>query len=242
MKPLNAFPPAMLAACEAAIAAKIFYESAFQKFVVDKMGGYGCEAVLMREARIDEGVPPSAVNARLEALREEVRVAPRGHYLLVQLSYPGRTYFQCIASLGDGELAAGCSFDTYDTRPSTAKVLERTFGHEIYACRKAIESERRRQRDLTVLAEQGWQVGTELKSLVDGSKHYSTARVTGVDYDNGVVALYLIRRGSPKRWTATWGAARIAAALAEGVTEVEVHASINPQQTGGEPDGEFQLL
>lgn len=242
MKTLDAFPPAMRSACEAAIAAKIFYESDFQKFVVAKMGGYGCEAVLTREAVIEEGLPPNMVNTRLAELGEEVCQKPRGHYILVRRSYPGRTYFQFVASLGDGELGTGGAYDTFDSTPSAETVLERTVGYEIYLCRKAVEADRRRRRDVAVLIEHGWQVGMELKNLRDGSTHYSTARITGIDREKGGISLYLTRRGSPTRWRTTWGASAVAEALAHGAAYCKDANRSTPQQSMGESDVKLKLL
>ena len=51
------FPPAMLAACEAALDAGIFYNDQFDDFVFKHMGGFGCDAVLIEVVDLDGAAP-----------------------------------------------------------------------------------------------------------------------------------------------------------------------------------------
>ena len=208
---LTAFPAAMIAACEAALEADVFYQDPFVEFVVDRMGGYDCQAVLVEHLNVGRDDSAEAKELRHD-LAKRVKSASRGHYGIVQRQRDdGSQSYALIVSDGTGELATGGRFDSHDELPTGAKVLERMVGYEIYLCRKAVEADRLLQSNVSALREFGFRPGMEFKDVkVSGeTKVFAKAVVQSTNADTGMVSLLLNRRGSAKRWTLERGAKRL---------------------------------
>lgn len=204
------FPPAMLAACEAALDAGIFYNDQFDDFVFKHMGGFGCDAVLIEVVDLDGAAPDfwdaqRELNKRLEAA---VLTAPRGHYAVIrQQTASVGTIYKTIVSDGHGDRpATGGSFDTYREMPTLEKVLERFVGYEIYLCRKMLEQERAHQSARKAISDYGIRPGMEFRNIEIRGEKFSTASVTEIHESTGEVTLNLVRRGSRQRWTTTLAA------------------------------------
>lgn len=221
------FPADMVAACNAALDAGIFYNDQFEAFVLGRMGGFGCEAVLMEVAELDCGHPDHwqmqrDLSRRLEAA---VVAAPRGHYVVIRKTRSDRapTYFFMVSDGTEDRSSVGGSYDYYDALPSGEKVLERMVGYEIYLCRKAIEQARARQSACSAIGKYGIRLGMEFRNIEVGGEKFSTATVSEIHEKAGEVTLYLVRRGSRQRWNATVAADSLVqrAGLAQKRTEAE---------------------
>jgi len=225
---LSAFPTAMIAACAAALDADVFYQDAFAAFVVDRMGGYDCEAALVEHLNVGRDDSDTAKALRRD-LATRVKAAPRGHYGIVQRqSENGTLSYALIVSDGTGELATGGRFDSHYEIPTGAKVLERMVGYEIYQCRKAVEADRLLKSNVAALAEFAFQPGMEFKNVkVSGEvKPYAKAVVRATNAETGMVSLLLTRRGSAKRWTLERGAKRLAEMVGLRAEDVDKHPFI----------------
>lgn len=203
------FTDALVAACNLALDAKIFYEEEFKAFVIEKMGGLGCEGVLVKV--VDE-IYGEQVHKEASDL---IKNSPRGHYLLYryQSQSDGKDRFKVIISNGYGELGVGGSYDSYDAMPAPEKVVARMLGYEIYKCRHYLEAQRERAADIAALKHFGFQPGYTCKDIRIGSDKFATAKVTATHPESGTVELFLTKRGSPKRWVHTLGAAHLARKL-----------------------------
>ena len=54
---LDSFPSKMVEACNLAIDHGIFYNEEFESFVLEKIGGFGCEAVLVEPGKRQTSAP-----------------------------------------------------------------------------------------------------------------------------------------------------------------------------------------
>lgn len=208
---LNDFPPAMVAACNAALDAGIFYNDQFDDFVFKHMGGFGCEAVLIEVAELDGTAPDfwekqRELNKRLEAA---VIAAPRGHYAVIRKATESHgVIYKLIVSDGHGDRpAVGGAHDSYDAMPTAEKVLERFVGYEIYLCRKVLETKRYNDRCIAAMKEHGLHIGYTFKGEfeVNGDK-FSTVTITEVAPATGHIKIHMAKRGSRNRFEAWLGA------------------------------------
>lgn len=229
---VSEFPENMIEGCEAALDAGVFYQDAFCDFVVRHMGGYGCEAVLVETVtEPDRGSPDyfELKRATMGGLSQRIAASPRGHYALVKYTgSDGTDRYTVKVSDGSGKLAVGGSYDGYDTPPTSEKVLNRMVGYEIYKCRHAVEEKRRIEADIASLEKHGFKVGMEFKDYKHPgeTKRFSKAVVEAIYPENGTIKLFLVRRGTSKRWNVTTGAKRFAEAVGASVPEPEKHPFI----------------
>lgn len=207
---LSDFPVAMIAACEAALDAAIFYDDAFQAFARQHMGGYGCKATLIEVVEMDASIEKNwemrkAMHARIYA---DVIAAPRGHYIVVRTQREQRIFFKTYVSDGHGDqLAVGGSHDTYDMMPSADKVLDRMVGYEVYLCRKAIEANRYYTKCIGMMREFGLHIGFTFKGEFKfNADKFSTVTITQIVEATGQIKVHLTKRGSSKRYEAWLGA------------------------------------
>lgn len=212
-KNLADFPANMVAGCEAAIDADVFYQDDFRDFVVKHMGGYDCEPVFVEMVEYDVNAPDYHERLREvgKALSERIKALPRGHYAVIRRfgfkSDNGSSY-SAIMSEGMGHLATGGSHDGYPAPPPGEKVRERMVGYEIYECRHLVQAKRVLEADVATLIQHGFQAGQEFKDYrhPGETKRYSKAVIEAVYAETGRLKLLLTRRGSPKRWNAECGA------------------------------------
>jgi len=210
------FPAAMVEACEAALDAGVFYQDAFRDYVVQHMGGYGCEAVLVETVTVPDRSAPDYFELKRAAMIElsnRIAASPRGHYALVKYTGNDGTHrYSPKVSDGSGKLAVGAAYDSYDAPPSGDKVLERMVGYEIYECRNAVEAKRRIEADIAALVRHSFKVGMEFKNYKQPGepKPYSKAAIQEIYPEFGQIKLHLTKRGSPKRWSVSIGALALA--------------------------------
>ena len=198
------FTEQMIAACGAALDAGVFYEDAFEKFVVDHMGGYDCKAVfikklvLTREMNFMKEARPLVVG-----FEKEIAALPRGSYGLVERPMADdRIIFDTVVSDGTGENAVGGSFDHYYEEPAGTRILERMVGYEIYLCRKHVQKIRDAKVDNEAVSAYSLCAGRVFKGFSMPGDNYSTATITDV-YGDGQVKAVLVKRGSRRRWALT---------------------------------------
>lgn len=221
------FNPSMIAGCEAALDAGVFYQDAFEDFVVKQMGGFNCEAHLAMNLLIDHRDISRTARQQSNLVMElEQRVAamPRGHYAIIKtINPPDTVFFRFMVSDGSGKISTGGKFDSYDIEPGPEKVLRKMFGYEIYLCRKLVEQRRAKACDISAMISLNIHVGMKIKGYrASGEvKPFSSASVIEVHPETGMLKLLLIRRGTSKRWIETVGATR----LKEYLTEVETPES-----------------
>ncbi|MHB0927729.1 MAG: hypothetical protein ACYC3W_02240 [Candidatus Nanopelagicales bacterium] len=220
------FTPSMIAGCEAALDAGVFYQDAFENFVIEHMGGFDCEAKLATTLRIDLRSSEESARSVFEMtqpLEAEIAAMPRGHYAIIQtLHKHGSSFFKFVVADGSGKLSTGGRYDTYDAEPSAEHVLRKMLGYEIYLCRKLVEQRRETVRDIAAMTSLDIHVGMKIKikdyRAPGEVKPFSSATVIEVHPETGTFKLMLMRRGTSKRWTHTVGAARLKSLLADVAT------------------------
>lgn len=212
---LNDFPADMVAACNAAIDAGLFYNTEFDAFVLKRMGGYGCEAVLMEIADLDSNASDhfEAQRALCQRLEAAVVAAPRGHYAVLRfapMSHRG-TFYKLMVSDGHGDRPAnGGAHDSYDALPTGEKVLQRMVEYEIYLCRQVLEKQRATAKRVAAAKEHGLCAGyTHKGAFRVGTDTFSTVSIIAMG-DDGQVKLHMTKRGSPKRYEVWIGAGEFA--------------------------------
>lgn len=208
------FPPAMVTAVDAALAAGLFYDTDIHRFVLEYMGGPGCTPVLLREVTLTLGD-----RSQEEAIWEELTRSPRGTYAILHYRRDdGYVSHRAPMSDGSGDLSGHACYDPFDPDDPTgpAHALDRLVGYEIYLCRKAVEVVRGTTRNLAAQAVHRFAVGQRLTCpLWFGATQYSSASITAIDPSTGEVTLELVRRGSPRRPRRTLGTADLASLLAD---------------------------
>ena len=231
---LTKFPDSMIAACETALDKGIFYQTEFDKFVIDYMGGYGCEAVLISE-EIKPNINLQVKREILAKLEDRVINSPRGHYILIQGTFhdgPERKFWKVMVSDGTKELATGGHYDTYLEIPPPEKILDRMVGYEIYTCRDLVEKKRRAEVNIRVLHKNHFTIGQQFKNIrISGSgTPFSTASITHVSDTTGSVTLFLTRRGTKKKWTACIGASELESEIQRQAAKLAKTAIETPQK------------
>lgn len=236
---LAACSAAMIAGCEAALDAEVFYQDEFKDFVVKHMDGYDCKPVFVEAVEYD--CQASDYHERMreigKPLAERIKASPRGHYAVIcRRVGDGRLSYSAIMSAGSGKMATGGSFDGYEDVPPGEKVLDRMVGYEIYTCRQALEEKRRVDANVAALNEHGFLVGQEFKNYrhPGDTKRYSKAVIEAVYPETGRLKLLLTRRGSAKRWNGECGAAWFAEEVGVRTREPEKHPFIVVKTIGND--------
>lgn len=205
---LNKFTAAMIAGCNAALDAGIFYNDEFKPFVIKHMGGLDCVPVLHRivELQWDDREKMVEMRQELKDLTNTVKASPRGTYAVkIKKMHGAPTLYSFLISDGSGELAPGGQWDTQEKVVTGEYAVTKMMGYEIYSCRKILEEMRREEEDLKALHEHKLSVGMEFKDYKDpgDSKKFSKAIIQRIHADTGNVELLLTRRGTKKQWTTT---------------------------------------
>lgn len=219
------FTPSMIAGCEAALDAGVFYQDVFVDWVIDRMGGFGCEATLASTLTIDRDAPqePRQEFLSIQSLQQRIAGMPRGHYAIIKTTGSGgNTFFRFVVSDGSGDVSTGGKYDAYDIEPSAELVLRKMLEYEIYLCREFVEQRRQKARDIEALTFLNIHVGMKIKDYkAPGDvRPFSSATVIEVHPETGMLKLLLMRRGTSKRWEDTVGATWLKGLL----TEVEAPA------------------
>lgn len=217
-KPLDAYSVAMVAGCNAALDAGVYYQDDFRDFVLHHMGGPGFEPKLLEIVELDMRAEDYLAHqkAERERIRQKLTESPRGHYVLFKriTDDSNRRAWTSVMSSGDG-IGQGGSFDSHDAQPTAEKLVERMVGYEIYCCRKDLEDNRRIAANVAALTEHQFAPGQSFKNYKHPgeTKVFSKATVVEVFPEGGQVKLELVRRGTGKRWNATVGAKGFAEAV-----------------------------
>jgi hypothetical protein len=206
MKPnpqLTDFPPAMVAACEAAIDAELIEHSEFVDFCIPHMGGYGCRALQVEKARLDMTAANfyMAQDNTLHRLEPIIIAAPRGHYANLRI-HRGQGVYQFKVIMSDGygfHPAIGGSNITYDRAPYDVDLLRPMVDYELRLCRQLVEANRVRNASCQAMSTVGIALGQQFHALEFGCGAYSTATVIQLMPESGKVRLMLTSKGSDKR-------------------------------------------
>ncbi len=201
---LNLFPPVMVAGAEAALAAEVFYQDKFKEFVLNHMGGFGCEAFLVGVYSINQYVDNflKTYQKMLRDTEEIIKQSPRGHYAIIE-RIGNLSRFSMIISDGSGDIALGGKYNSYDEMPTGEIVLDAMLGQKIYQCRKMVERRNSELEDLEIMEKHNFFVGQTFKSLQ--SDEYSPAHKFGTttivairpDMQLDIVST---KRGSKSKW------------------------------------------
>lgn len=163
---LDQFPAVMIKACEEAINQNVFYEDLFKKFVLEYMGGFGCEAKLVGVYSIDQNAEEFLKTYQLMVrdLENNLRTMPRGHYAIVERIGTFANY-SMIVSDGTGDIATGGKYNSYQVAPTANEVLDSMLGYEIYLCRKLIEKRNAQILNENIMNSYKFYVGQVFKNL-----------------------------------------------------------------------------
>lgn len=200
---LSLYPPAMVAATEAAIAAEVFYESDFQAFVLKHMGGYGCEAFKVGVYSIDPDVADlKTYHKMIRDVETIIKNSPRGHYAIIE-RVGALSRYSMRTSDGSGDLATGGQYDSYDEVPTDTIVLDAMLGYEIYKCRKLVERRNNELKDLEIFEKHKFHVGQSFKGL-QSDEHFPTHKfgsttIVSVRSDMQI-EIISTKRGSKSKW------------------------------------------
>lgn len=183
MNTIGALPPAyaaaLLSATSDALDAGVFYQDAFETFVLDRIG----RADPAHDQFLGVFDEPSEFQQR-SALRSVVQSqvvqAPRGSWAVISRDGrdPGVCIYLPVMSDGSNAPATGGSFDVYEEMPGYSAIHRRMAGYEVYLARKQIEAERSRAHNLALIVERGFRVGTTYRNLTIGRETYSTVTIT----------------------------------------------------------------
>lgn len=232
MNTIGALPPAyaaaLLSATSDALDAGVFYQDAFETFVLDRIG----RADPAHDQFLGVFDEPSRFQQR-SALRSVVQSqvvqAPRGSWAVISHDGrdPGARIYLPVMSDGSNAPATGGSFDVYEEMPGYSAIHRRMAGYEVYLARKQVEAERSRAHNLPLIVEGGFRVGTTYRLSTIGRETYSTVTITALhpvpserltivgadDRGDGWLSLGMIKRGSRYRFRVDLAAAMLAASI-----------------------------
>lgn len=200
------FTPAMIAGCDAALKAGIFYQDDFQKFVIEHIGGTDCNPVLDGIYTIDKNRDdfPKAYRLMVTELDDRIKSLPRGHYAIIERAGHNPNY-STIVSDGSGNISVGGKFDLYDVIPKGDEVINRMLGYEIFTCRKEVERRNQEQLNKEVSAKYHFAIGQSFKNLQSSEDYpvhkFATTTIIEIIDDNQI-RLEHTKRGSKYRRTA----------------------------------------
>ena len=203
----QSFSKAMIAGCEAAVDAGMFYQDDFEDYVVKHMGGYDCEAVLCETVSVQwygEGNFLAEHRAWEKEAEQRLKSLPRGHYIQIEKRFD-------FPAPKIRHLPVGGSHDFYDVPQNGEKVCSRMIGYEIYLCRKMIENSRIRDNHRKSLEAHRYCVGQVFRNYRHPGeiKPFSKATIIGIYPESGQVRMQLTKRGTSKVWEVTVGAGSI---------------------------------
>jgi len=208
MKQINevaSFTEQMVMACESAMTLDIIYHDQFKKIVLEKMGGYGCNAELFGIFSIDHGSDDylKTYQKMISDAENHVKRLPRGHYAIIERVASTSSY-SMIVSDGTGKISVGGKFNSYTTMPTATDVLDCMLSYEIYQCRKAIEMRNARVLNENVMRTHHFYVGQVFKDLQTDEhlpKHkFATTTVSEIT-DDLQIKLSSTVRGSKFIWS-----------------------------------------
>jgi len=198
------FTPAMIAGCEAALRAEMFYQDDFEKYVLQHMGGPDCKPVLVNVYSIDQNATdfPKTYVQFTRDIDAEIRQKPRGHYAIIE-RIGTTSRFSTVVSDGTGKVAVGGKFNSSDTQPTGDEVIKAMIGYEIYCCRKYAERLFAHQKDKEMMEQHQFQVGQQFKGL-QSDEHYpkhkfGTTTIVEIRPDLRI-RLQHTKRGSRNKW------------------------------------------
>lgn len=160
------FNPAMLAGCEAALIAGIYYQDDFAKFVLNHMGGPDCKPVLVQIYSIDQDSKdfPKTYVQLVRDTEAEIKLKPRGHYAIIE-KVGTTSRYTTVTSDGTGSIAVGGKFNSYEHKPTGEEVIDSMISYEIFMCRKFAEREEAGKKDKDAMEQHQFQVGQSFKGL-----------------------------------------------------------------------------
>lgn len=202
---LEQFPAAMVLACEEAINQKVFYEELFKKFVIEAMGGFGCDAQLFGIYSIDQNTDDflKTYKTMVRDVENSIKAMPRGNYAIIERIGDSSSY-SMIVSDGTGDVAIGGKYNSYKTVPTAKEVLDCMVGYEIYICRKLIEKRNAHVLDENILNSNKFYVGQAFKNLQSDElfpKHkFGTTTIVEIQPDLQI-KINSTKRGSKSIWS-----------------------------------------
>lgn len=192
----------MATACLQAIVGNVFYNAEFDKFVEEKLGGFG-EAQFAGEVFINYTMTCVQSGKEREELRAKIEAQPYGFYGLIVDEYDDRSmHFKVIVSDGKGGLHSGTRYDGFSEAPTGKDIMLRIKSREIYDCRKLLENLISMDAAVEAIDVFGFRVGMVLKNFKISWDTFSTGEVVEIDRERGEVKLSLKKRGSRNRWEA----------------------------------------
>jgi len=200
---------ALRAAVEAALDGKVFYQDMFDdacRFAWDS--GYP-----VLEDRLDDlhvHAHKDWVDAQqcLQTLRVALKAGRRGTWALVYRHHADGRKF-CEAWIFDGAGEIHERGDGWRGTPTFADITDRMVAMEIFVARKAVETERATAAATARLAELRLSPGTRLRDVEINQTVYSTGIVEAVHPAAGTVRIYMTKRGSRHRFSATISATNL---------------------------------
>lgn len=210
---IELFSPAMVAGCEAAIEAGMKYQTEFEDFVLDHMGGLDCEPVLVRTINGNTGHAG-------EQARKLVETLPRGHFVWICYETAGwRPLYAVVMSDGRG-IAPGTSFDALEVKLKDEFLVRKMMCYEIHKCRQALKGMKQLEANRAALKAFNFTVGMRFRNVsLDGDSTFSTASIEHISDESGMVTVLLSKRRSKKRWTTTIDASELSKCLGESRLE-----------------------
>lgn len=228
----------MVAACKKALDAGIFYEDAFQEFVKTEMGGPDFQPVCMEKGDVDAD-DNQTQREILNRVKEKVLAAPRGTYALARLVAAGQPpRYQSFMNDGTNFVR----HEYYSSEPTEENIVGAMFGMDIYRCRKAIEADQMRAKEVVAFNMLQLAVRQVYKNFDENGTKFSSVAITQVFPEFGEVQVQLKKRGSPKTWGNRIGAIRLATGLKLPHTRIMMQQAVETATTSDETTDLFADL
>lgn len=202
------FSAAMVAGCEKALNDGVFYQDQFNDVVLAHMGGPDFTPVLFEDGTIDT-TDFSTRREIIKRLEDKLRAQPRGNYAVAKIVNADFVNFESFIHDGSGYIRT----HTSRTKPTEAEIVGQQISMDIYSCRKAVENERWRQKEVAAFNFMGLNVNQVYKNFNDNGTKYSKVTIVDVLPEIGSVKVALNKRGSSRTWEGTIGAIRLATGL-----------------------------
>lgn len=158
--------------------------------------GQCVELVVLADDAPDRALASRTTFARLG---EQIKVAARGTYAIVERKHSDKSTYHVILSDGTGEIAMGGRFNVYTSMPQPGAIIRTLFEYEIHACLEYCALEAKKKEARTTIEREKFCRGQSF-SIAGHGFDRATAEIISVDVADGNIRYIIKKLGRHKQF------------------------------------------